>query len=133
MRVCPFSQYEAKTKLESLSGNSSISSADLFGDGSDHKGRTRKSAEMQQMWPRTPEFFLVHQPERMFGWVKLVAFLLPAALYALSGFVRRLNTASGGHTCKMHVACWFSTLTLAVTLGIQWVFVHYGEIKSSMI
>lgn len=50
MRVCPFSQYEAKTKLESLSGNSSISSADLFGDGSDHKGKTRKGAEMQQMW-----------------------------------------------------------------------------------
>ncbi|MEQ2228609.1 ADP-ribosylation factor GTPase-activating protein 2, partial [Ilyodon furcidens] len=32
-------EYEAKTKLESLSGSSSISSADLFGDGSDHKGR----------------------------------------------------------------------------------------------
>ncbi|TNM90584.1 hypothetical protein fugu_002873 [Takifugu bimaculatus] len=32
-------EYEAKTKLESLSGNTSISSADLFGDGSDRKGR----------------------------------------------------------------------------------------------
>uniref|UniRef100_A0A3B3ULC8 ADP-ribosylation factor GTPase-activating protein 2 n=1 Tax=Poecilia latipinna TaxID=48699 RepID=A0A3B3ULC8_9TELE len=32
-------EYEAKTKLESLSGSSSISSADLFGDGSDSRGR----------------------------------------------------------------------------------------------
>uniref|UniRef100_A0A3Q0T184 ADP-ribosylation factor GTPase-activating protein 2 n=1 Tax=Amphilophus citrinellus TaxID=61819 RepID=A0A3Q0T184_AMPCI len=32
-------EYDAKTKLESMSGSTSISSADLFGDGSDHKGR----------------------------------------------------------------------------------------------
>uniref|UniRef100_A0A7N6AR24 ADP-ribosylation factor GTPase-activating protein 2 n=1 Tax=Anabas testudineus TaxID=64144 RepID=A0A7N6AR24_ANATE len=31
-------EYEAKTRLESMSGSTSISSADLFGDGSDHKG-----------------------------------------------------------------------------------------------
>lgn len=50
MRVGPSSQYEAKTKLESLSGNTSISSADLFGEGSDRKGKTRKRAETQPMW-----------------------------------------------------------------------------------
>uniref|UniRef100_A0A8D2ZQ66 ADP-ribosylation factor GTPase-activating protein 2 n=1 Tax=Scophthalmus maximus TaxID=52904 RepID=A0A8D2ZQ66_SCOMX len=32
-------EYEAKTRLENLSGSSSISSADLFGDASDSKGR----------------------------------------------------------------------------------------------
>ncbi|XP_061831156.1 ADP-ribosylation factor GTPase-activating protein 2 isoform X2 [Nerophis lumbriciformis] len=32
-------EYEAKTKLDSMSGSTSISSADLFGDGSDHRGR----------------------------------------------------------------------------------------------
>ncbi|XP_063326302.1 ADP-ribosylation factor GTPase-activating protein 2 isoform X2 [Pelmatolapia mariae] len=32
-------EYDAKTRLESMSGSTSISSADLFGDGSDHKGR----------------------------------------------------------------------------------------------
>uniref|UniRef100_A0A669DCX1 ADP-ribosylation factor GTPase-activating protein 2 n=1 Tax=Oreochromis niloticus TaxID=8128 RepID=A0A669DCX1_ORENI len=31
-------EYDAKTRLESMSGSTSISSADLFGDGSDHKG-----------------------------------------------------------------------------------------------
>lgn len=35
-----FSQYEAKTRLESMSGSTSISSADLFGDGSENKGET---------------------------------------------------------------------------------------------
>uniref|UniRef100_A0AAQ5Z3D0 ADP-ribosylation factor GTPase-activating protein 2 n=1 Tax=Amphiprion ocellaris TaxID=80972 RepID=A0AAQ5Z3D0_AMPOC len=30
-------EYDAKTRLESMSGSTSISSADLFGDGSDHK------------------------------------------------------------------------------------------------
>lgn len=39
--VC-FFQYEAKTKLESLSGSTSISSADLFGDGGERKGNARK-------------------------------------------------------------------------------------------
>lgn len=37
--VSSFSQYDAKTRLESMSGSTSISSADLFGDGSDHKGK----------------------------------------------------------------------------------------------
>ncbi|KAM4592435.1 ADP-ribosylation factor GTPase-activating protein 2 isoform 2-T2 [Odontesthes bonariensis] len=32
-------EYEAKTRLESMSGSTSISSADLFGDGGDDKGR----------------------------------------------------------------------------------------------
>lgn len=36
---CFLSQYEAKTRLEGMSGSTSISSADLFGDGSDHKGK----------------------------------------------------------------------------------------------
>uniref|UniRef100_A0A665TXA4 ADP-ribosylation factor GTPase-activating protein 2 n=1 Tax=Echeneis naucrates TaxID=173247 RepID=A0A665TXA4_ECHNA len=31
-------EYDAKTRLESMSGSTSISSADLFGEGSDHKG-----------------------------------------------------------------------------------------------
>lgn len=33
-------QYDAKTRLESMSGSTSISSDDLFGDGSDRKGET---------------------------------------------------------------------------------------------
>lgn len=37
------SQYEAKTRLENMSSSTSISSADLFGDGSDPKGKTRTS------------------------------------------------------------------------------------------
>ncbi|XP_068584899.1 LOW QUALITY PROTEIN: ADP-ribosylation factor GTPase-activating protein 2 [Cebidichthys violaceus] len=32
-------EYDAKTRLETMSGSTSISSADLFGDGSDQKGR----------------------------------------------------------------------------------------------
>lgn len=31
-------QYEAKSRLEGMSGSTAISSADLFGDGSDNKG-----------------------------------------------------------------------------------------------
>lgn len=38
---CSF-QYEAKTRLESLSGSTAISSADLFGDGGEQKGKNRK-------------------------------------------------------------------------------------------
>lgn len=34
------SQYDAKTRLESMSSSTSISSADLFGDGTDHKGKS---------------------------------------------------------------------------------------------
>lgn len=37
------SQYDAKTRLENMSGSTSISSADLFGDGSDHKGKSGQS------------------------------------------------------------------------------------------
>lgn len=33
-----FRQYEAKTRLESMTGSSAISSAELFGDEGDHKG-----------------------------------------------------------------------------------------------
>uniref|UniRef100_A0A8C9Z3C7 ADP-ribosylation factor GTPase-activating protein 2 n=1 Tax=Sander lucioperca TaxID=283035 RepID=A0A8C9Z3C7_SANLU len=33
-------EYDAKTRLETMSGSSSISSADLFGEGSDQKGTT---------------------------------------------------------------------------------------------
>lgn len=35
-----FSQYDAKTRLDTMSGSTSISSADLFGEASDHTGMT---------------------------------------------------------------------------------------------
>lgn len=45
-------EYEAKTRLEGLSGNTSISSADLFGDGSD---RDTGAAGYESVLPTGPD------------------------------------------------------------------------------
>ncbi|RXM34373.1 ADP-ribosylation factor GTPase-activating protein 2 [Acipenser ruthenus] len=46
-------EYEAKTRLERLSGNSSISSADLFGDGSD--GSSAGASSYDSVLPTGPD------------------------------------------------------------------------------
>uniref|UniRef100_A0A8K9V466 ADP-ribosylation factor GTPase-activating protein 2 n=1 Tax=Oncorhynchus mykiss TaxID=8022 RepID=A0A8K9V466_ONCMY len=47
-----YAEYEAKTRLEGLSGNTSISSADLFGDGSD---RDTGAAGYESVLPTGPD------------------------------------------------------------------------------
>uniref|UniRef100_A0A665TXM9 ADP-ribosylation factor GTPase-activating protein 2 n=1 Tax=Echeneis naucrates TaxID=173247 RepID=A0A665TXM9_ECHNA len=49
-------EYDAKTRLESMSGSTSISSADLFGEGSDHKGRTSGFDSMLPSGPDIAQF-----------------------------------------------------------------------------
>ncbi|XP_068174653.1 ADP-ribosylation factor GTPase-activating protein 2 isoform X1 [Antennarius striatus] len=45
-------EYDAKTRLENMSGSTAISSADLFGDGSDNKGR---AAGFDSVLPSGPD------------------------------------------------------------------------------
>nr|XP_043886669.1 ADP-ribosylation factor GTPase-activating protein 2-like [Solea senegalensis] len=49
-------EYDAKTRLETMSASSSISSADLFGDGSDPKGRASGFDNMLPAGPDIAQF-----------------------------------------------------------------------------